>query len=760
MKVKEDGTVKVLDFGLAKAFQPEASDPNMSMSPTISLTAAATQQGMILGTAAYMSPEQAKGNLVDKRADVWAFGCVLYEMLTTRRVFDATDVSEVLASVLLKDPDFASLPTDVPPGVRSLLTRCLVKEPKDRLRDIGEARLALRSQDAETMSSPVAPAVAAAVPHHTSRRLVFAVLLSVLATAAAAGVAFWSLSTPDTGTVSRFGILPLSSGVLVNGPGTSFVLSPDGGRLVYVASRGQDAQLYSRLLNQFDSVAIAGTNGARAPFFSPDGQWVGFVADGALKKISLAGGPPSTLCPFLGAASGATWGPQETIVFGRRNGGGLMQVSSAGGDPSPLPTVDTDNGEVDHLWPEMTPDGRAVLFTVWSGSVEMAQIAVVSLETGDRTMLTGGTQPRYAPTGHILFARQNSLWRAPFDASTLVLTGPAAPVLEPLQVNVGGGAALYTVAHNGSLMYAVGQGFGVDRSLIWVDREGGEEPLAMDRDLYVQPRVSPDGRMVAFGVFDSDSGDVWIHDLVRGTEARLTTDLAADSDPLWEPSGDRVVFASNRGGQFGLFWKLADGSGNAELLTRGRQGRQLAPSAWSADGETLVYFEGISGNVDISLLTMEGDRPTELQFATEFFEATPVVSPDGRWLAYLSDESGRDEVYVQRFPGLGGRVTISTNGGVQPVWSPDGQELFYRGPSGMMVVPITTGQTFCAGEPEVLFEDRYFGNNAWPRNYDVAPDGRFLMVFADELTNEDDPPLQINVVLNWFDELTKRVPVN
>ena len=270
-----------------------------------------------------------------------------------------------------------------------------------------------------------------------------------------------------------------------------------------------------------------------------------------------------------------------------------MQVSSAGGDPSPLTTVDTDNGEVDHLWPEMTPDGRAVLFTVWSGSVETAQVAVVSLETGDRTTLTGGTQPRYAPTGHILFARQNSLWRAPFDADTLALTGPAAPVLEPLQVNNGGGAALFTVAHNGSLMYSVDQGSDADRSLIWVDREGGEEPLAMDRGLYVEPRVSPDGTRVAVSVISSGDDDVWIHDLARGTEARLTTDPAVDNSPLWEPRGDRVVFQSNRGGQPGLFWKLADGSGTAELLTNGREGTQfLVPSAWSVDGETLVYFGG------------------------------------------------------------------------------------------------------------------------------------------------------------------------
>ena len=575
IKVKADGTVKVLDFGLAKAFQPEVGDASVSASPTISLTAAATQMGMIIGTAAYMSPEQAKGHVVDKRADVWAFGCVLYEMLTARRVFDARDVSEVLASVLLKDPDFAGLPTNVPPGVRSLLTRCLVKEPKDRLRDIGEARFTLRSQNAEAMSPPIAPAVAASVPDHTSRRLILAVLFSALVTAAAAGVAFWSLSTPDTGTVSRFGILPLSSGVLVNGPGTSFVLSPDGARLVYVASRGQNDQLYSRLLHQFDSVAIAGTDGARAPFFSPDGQWVGFVADGALKKMSLAGGPPSTLCPLPGDASGATWGPHETIVFGGRSGGGLMQVSSAGGDPSPLTTVDTDNGEVDHLWPEMTPDGRAVLFTVWSGSVETAQIAVVSLETGDRTTLTGGTQPRYAPTGHILFARQNSLWRVPFDADTLALTGPAAPVLEPLQVNNGGGAALFTVAHNGSLMYSVDQGSGADRSLIWVDREGREEPLAMDRGLYDEPRVSPDGTRVAVSVTSSGDDDVWIHDLARGTEARLTTDPAADTSPLWEPRGDRVVFQSNRGGQPGLFSKLADGSGHRRAADQRARGHTI-----------------------------------------------------------------------------------------------------------------------------------------------------------------------------------------
>ena len=387
----------------------------------------------------------------------------------------------------------------------------------------------------------------------------------------------------------------------------------------------------------------------------------------------------------------------------------------------------------------------------------MAQVAVVSLQSGARTTLTTGTQARYLPTGHILFARENSLWRAPLDADAFALRGPAAPVLEPLAVNAGGGAALYTVARNGSLVYAVGGGLG-GGSLVWVDREGGAEPLAMDPGIYSRPRVSPDGTRVAVQLEAGANGDIWIHDLARGTETRLTTDPADDSNPLWGPGGDRVVFTSDRSGAAGLYWKRADGSGNAELLTEGDAATLfLSPTAWSADGDTLVFTGGgitATGN-DVYLLSMDTERSPTPLLATEFSEGTPLVSPDGRWMAYVSDESGQSEIYVQRFPELGEKVTISTDGGAQPVWSPDGTELYYRGPGAMMVVPVTTGETFRAGTAETLFVDRYFGNSGGISNYDVAPDGRFLMLATNADPIEDTAEGQLRVVLNWFEELER-----
>ena len=380
IKVREDGTVKVLDFGLAKAFQPDASDPNMSQSPTISLTAAATQRGMVLGTAAYMAPEQAKGKPIDKRADIWAFGAVLFEMLTGQKPFVGDDVSKTLARVIDREPDWSALPKNVPPVLGTFLRGCLEKNPKQRVHDVADVRLAM-----EGAFEPAVTAVSEPTASLTLRvwQRPSGIAATALMTLALGALAVWGLRVPDVPSVTRFTVQLPSA--LVPGPGPPLALSRDGGRLVYAIGSGQ---LYSRSLDQLEATAIPGTDGARVPFFSPDGQWVGFADNQALEKVSLAGGPPFTLCPVPAVPGGATWGQDETIVFTDQSRSGLMVVSAAGGEPTPLTTVNSENGEMDHLWPDMTPDGRAVLFTVWSGSVETAQIAVVSLATGEQTTLT------------------------------------------------------------------------------------------------------------------------------------------------------------------------------------------------------------------------------------------------------------------------------------------------------------------------------------------------------------------------------------
>ena len=767
IKVREDGTVKVLDFGLAKALQPEVADPNMSMSPTMSLTAAATQMGMVIGTAAYMAPEQAKGKVVDKRADVWAFGCVLFEMLTGTRVFAAGDVSDTLAYVLTKEIDWTTLPAETPPALGHLLRRCLERDPKRRLRDIGDAWLEL--EDPLVLPTSEATETPTVVPRPRAwQRPLPAVAIALLLVGVAGLVGVWSVVRPPPGSLARFVVVTPPDGPLAtDSQGPDVAISPDGARIVYGSGTGgnETRLLYVRPVAQLDATILRGTeDGGSAPFFSPDGEWVGFRDGSTLKRVSVLGGPAVTIAEVDSPLRGASWGPDDGIAFATLASQGLLRIPLGGGEPEVLTTADSEQGETAHFWPDVLPNGKGVLFTAWSGSDDSSRIAVVSTETGQVTyLLTGGSNPRYVPTGHLIYGVGGTLRAVGFDAERLALTSDnPVPVVE----NVGtkpDGTANFSVADNGSLVYVSGGG-GVSsqRSLVWVDREGGETPLLDSPVLgYRRPRVSPDGTRVAVDVNLRGNSDIWIHDLARGTEAILTTDATVGSAPLWTPDGARVVFSSNRDGLPTLFTKLVDTPGQAELVVTASEGRTfITPDAWSADGRTLVFQE-LGGGVptDISVLSMDGDGASELLLATESEEAGPSLSPDENWIAYSSDETGRREVYVQRFPGLGDQKFISTDGGFQPLWSPDGSELFYRGPRGMMAVSVDTEPMFSAEAPELLFEQQYFSFQAF-RTYDVAPDGRFLMV-KEGATPEDAsaPTAQLHLVLNWFEELKRLVPV-
>ena len=753
IKVREDGTVKVLDFGLAKAFQPDAGDLSVSASPTISLTAAATQMGMVIGTAAYMAPEQAKGLTVDKRADIWAYGAVLFEMLTGKKLFDAGDVSEMLASVLVKDPDISSIGHHVPAHIRSVVRQCLVKDPKERLRDIGDVRLAMKGAFEPKVSAPTEPTVAPRL-RLWQRPTVAAVMAAVLiAVGIAGGLAVWSLARPAPQAVTRFEV-PLRAGESFTGTGRHIVAaSPDGRHIVYATTDG----LSLRSLDQVAPVLVAGTDeSAREPFFSADGQWIGFYAGGQLRKVATSGGAPVT----LGEANnpwGVSWGTDDMILYGQGSDG-IWRVPGTSGTPEVVITM--EDGEFAH-GPQVLPGDEWVLFTLRPAGVSVwdaAQIVMQSLVTGERVVLIeGGRDARYVKTGHLVYALNVVLFAVAFDRDARQVLGGPVPLVEGVRDTNVTGAVHFSVARNGSLVYVRGlAGGGTVVSLVWVGRDGDEERIPVPPRAYDRPRVSPDGTRVAVDIVDGDNTDVWIWDLARETLTQLTFDEGVDDFPLWTPDSARVVFRSSREGG-GLFWKAADGTGQVERLKEGA----ARPNAWAADGR--LIFEQAR---DIGVLTMEGERTVEMLLDAEFREAAPALSPDGRWLAYLSNETGTPLIYVQPFPNIDdGLWNVSLGFGADPVWSPDGRELFYRSRPDLMVAQIETEPTFSSRTPEPLFSISSYGMVGGPgigRRFDLAPDGdRFIVRTPGtaEQTSDDDPFNGLIFVENWFEELKRLVPV-
>ena len=746
-KVKDDGTVKVLDFGLAKALQPDASDVSASMSPTISLTAAATQMGMVIGTAAYMAPEQAKGKAVDKRADVWAFGAVLYEMLVGQKPFTGKDVSDTLAAVLRIDADLDALPADTPLRLRQVLRACLQKEPKDRIRDIGDVSLAMDG----TFDAPTPETHSPATPLQLQvwqRPIPLA--LAVLALVAITGLAVWSLIRPAPQAVSRFEI-PLRAEETFTGFGRHMVaVSPDGRQIVYTTTDG----LALRSLDQVTPVLVAGTDGgAREPFFSPNGQSIGFYTNNRLQKVFTSGGAPVT----LGDAQnpwGASWGADDMILYGQ-GPEGIWRVSGTGGTPEAVITV--EEGEQAH-GPQMLPD-EWVLFTLRPAGIaswDQAQIVMQSLTTGERVVLVeGGRDARYVETGHLVYALNGVVTATAFDLDAREVLGGPVPLVEGVG-GVGTTAAVhFSVAGNGSLVYRPGGGAGSESfSLSWVTRTGEDTPTAAPVRNYGDPRVSPDGTRVAVAVL-GDNTDVWIWHLDDGPLTRLTFDEGLDAFPLWTPDSSRVVFRSTRDGG-GLFWRAADGTGAVERLLE--SANTPRPWGWSSDGR--LVFDQEPG--DIGVLTVEGDRKVEMLLDTEFVEDAPALSPDGRWIAYQSDESGQNNIYVQPFPNIGdGKWQVSTNGGSDPVWSPDGRHLFFvTFPLRMMVAEVETDPTFSPGTPTEAFDLTAYAAFGGGRRYDFAPDGeRFILRRIGGLQTPDGDSFNgLIFVENWFQELTERVP--
>jgi len=732
IKVTPLGDVKVLDFGLAKL---ASGADSVDAAPTV--TAVGTLDGQIVGTAAYMSPEQARGHAVDKRTDIWAFGCVLYEMLTGRAAFARQTTTDTLAAVVEREPDWSALPPDVPAGVARLIAQCLNKDPRRRARDIGDVRMQL--EDAAT-----AP-VASGPPPRGSLRMWHLVVAIALVVVSSMVTALWMRSRSINPESSR----PVVRSMVVLGVGEQLetlnssqplALSPDGRRLAFVARREGRTRLYLRELNAFDAKPMSGTEGASFPFFSPDGEWVAFLADGKLKRQSVAGGSPITICEFPFPGRGGTWGADGVIVIAGPDG--LMKVPSSGGTPTALGEKNAGAGVYRVTWPHFLPDGRTLIATVFEPRTGES-LTAVSLATGAWQPIGRGSQAQFLPSGHLVFhaphLREGELQAVGFDVERLAFRGEPVSVLDGVFRSENNGGAHFAVAPSGHLVFGRG---GWARTVVRVDRYGRRTPLLDERRGYRLPRISPDGRRLAVAI-DPRPSQLWVYDLIRRTGIQIADALGS----AWMPDSQRVTFAY-RGD---IYWRRADGGAPAERLFA-RDGPD-GPNDWSPDGQVLVFADQTTNRFDIWMWP-RGGEPRAL-VATPAHELTARLSPDGRWLAYQSDESGRQEIYVHPFPNVDdGKWLVSRGGGLSPAWSRNGRELFYLNGSTLVAVPIQPGRTPAVlevGDPIALFDGPFdMGAN----NFDVFPDGTFVMVEADPSARH----AQIDVVLNWQEELKQRVP--
>jgi Tol biopolymer transport system component len=753
VKVRADGMVKVLDFGLAKVLDPaDAPSVSATMSPTLSMHA--TQAGLILGTAAYMSPEQAAGRPADKRSDIWAFGVVLLEMLTGGQAFSGETIPHVLASVLKSEPDWARLPSETPAHLRRLLRRCLEKDRRRRLDSAVAARLEIE----DTLSRRDGAAPSETVRH----RRVAPIAIALLAGGAVAAVVTWILLRPGPPAArppSSFAVS--ASGTFVpNQFDRVMTVSPDGRQLMYVATgegSGTGGKLMVRHLDQLEFTPLASVENARSPFASADGQWVGFFQGTELRRASLAGGPSIVIGTFAGAPRGASWAEDGTIVFATNDPAtGLLRVPSRGGDPVALTTPNVSKGEGDHWFPSVLPDGRGVLFTVAvPGQDDRSDVAVYDAQTRQHHRLLRGSQAQYVDTGHLLFVASGSIWAIRFDLATLQVTGDPVSVVERVRVAAQTGAADYQVSRSGTLVY-VTAGRAPQRFLAWVDRQGREEPLKAPPRAYVLARLSPDGTRVALDIRDREN-DIWILNLTGdGTPRQLTYGASADRNPMWLDN-NRVVFTSNRSGGLALYSQAADGSGTAQPITASGNGR-FATSV-TPDRAALVGHQDGPSVFDVAMFAI----PTPGQPLAEgrplvngpSFEFNADLSPNGRYVAYQSNESGPFQIIVNPFPRIeSGRWSVAQ--GSMPVWSRDGKELFYRDDSERLVaLPVdTSGATLSTGSPRVLF-DMNASITAPDRGFDVSLDGqRFLIVKEDTKARNAD----IVVVLDWLEALKTKVP--
>jgi serine/threonine-protein kinase len=798
IKLRPDGTVKVLDFGLAKALAPAvAQGAAVTLSPTIT-TPAMTGVGVILGTAAYMSPEQAKGREADKRSDIWAFGSVLYEMLTGKRAFEGDDVSDTLANVLKTQPDWNQLPSATPLAVRRLLRRCLEKDRTRRLHDIADARLDIDETVANPSEVPTAVGDAVTQPVGRFTRLLPWVTTAALTVALAFTLwAPWRASLPIQPVRVE---TTLGADVSLTGldTGAAIALSPDGRTFAFTgqASVATASQLYVRRLDQLQANALPGTEGAFGPFFSPDGQWLAFFSNGKLKKVSSGGGAVVTLCDAPNGRGGS-WAEDGTITFRPVNtnidGGMLLRVSSAGGTPQQVTSL--GEGEANHRFPQVLPGDKGVLFysVPAPGDFSNARIAIQPLPTGARKgLVQRGYYGRYLPSGHIAFIRDGTLFAAPFDIDRFELTGSPTPILEGIAASAATGVAQFAFSSNGTLAYVPGQAVGsAPDPIVWLNRNGNTSPLRTQSTSWSNPAFAPDGRRLAFDIDDGKQTDVWVYEWERNTLSRLTFDPGTDWMPVWTPDGQRIVFASNRGDKttFNLYWQRADGAGEIRRLLESTHDQ--IPGSWHPTGRFLAFVDSAARATgrpfSIMILPMEEDqasgwkpgKPTEFVTAPSPAGAfQPAFSPDGRWIAYASNESGQNEVYVRPFPGPGGKWQISTDGGRNPVWSRTRHELFYV-QEGTSVLTSSTGSPASRSESRVIMAAAYeadadsfraqrpqqVSSTALAplrvantlRYVDLHPDGQRFAIAPARLASTVKQD-KVVFIFNFFDELRRIAP--
>ena len=709
---------KLLDFGLAKLNAPVDGDVT-----TLSTIGATSSAGMLVGTIHYMAPEQLEGKPVDARTDIYAVGAIMQEMLTGKRAFEGI------------------VPL-APPALDRAIKRCLAKDADNRWQSARDLAAELR------WIANGDPAAVATGTGTSGRRVAVVAAGALMAGAAVAGLAVWTLRpappAPSSPTITRMVIaVPPGDRLPIDQSQPVLALSPNGDQLAYVAVNNNTRRLYVRAMDSVQARVLPGTDGALAPFFSPDGQWIGFFADSKLQKVPVSGGTPVTVANGAGFL-GSDWSPDGTILFVESPGVGLMEVPDSGGTPRLFVRSGVEAAAVA---PQFLPDGRTVLFVTSTGPGSVGQLRAYSRETGtSRGLMTGAGFPKYVPSGHLVYAQGANLVAAPFDLNRLEIMGPAVPVVN--------GVALgdFTVSRTGSLAY-IPAGGDAPRRLVWVTRNGDKTPLAAPARDYDFPQISPDGQRVAVEI----SSQVWLYDLSRDTLTRFAFDGSINDTPAWSPDGQRIAFRSNRAGRMNLFWQRADGGGGAERLTDNEYND--LPRSWTPDGRILAFQE-VRPDTGRDIFTLRiGDRNPQPFLQTKYTEGCPQISPDGRWLAYVSDETGGPEVFVQPFPATGGKWQVSTDGGTEPVWNRNGHELFYRSGPKMMAVDVATQPAFSAGKPRMLFEGPYAAS-VFPLTgvaYDASPDGqRFLMM---EEAGQPKPATEINVVVNWSEELKRRVPV-
>jgi Tol biopolymer transport system component/tRNA A-37 threonylcarbamoyl transferase component Bud32 len=758
------GNVKVLDFGLAKPIEAATGVAvDVASSPTLTSPAMMTGVGMILGTAAYMSPEQAKGKAADTRSDVWAFGCVLFEMLTGRQLFAGATLSDTLAAVLKDQPDL----TQVPPRVQRLLRACLQKEPRQRLQAISDSRLLLEdpaeaAPETRSTGTRGPETRSAGTRSAETRKAGWALAAGTLALVAAlASWAPWRRPAPSNARAPMRLDLDLGAAPAATNLGADAILSPDGTRLVFVG-QGPDgtSRLLTRRLDQSQPVELAGSEGAYSPFFAPSGQWVAFFAGGRLKKTQIDGGKPVILCEAP-AGRGGSWGEDGNIIAALDSQVGLSLVPSEGGKVVSLTTLGP--GENTHRWPQVLPGGKIVLFTsnTTFANFDEASIGAVSLADHTRKIVLAraGMYPRYVPSGHVIYVTNGTLFAVAFDPATLEVRGRPSAVVEDVSNDTTYGFPRLDFSATGMLLYRRGRTEGV-RTVHWMDSSGRMEALEIEAALYQFPRVSPDGSKVIWMINQGQSADLWIYDWQRGSKTRLTDGKSVYAYPAWSPNGQYVVFSSSGG----MFWTRADGAGKPQPLTVSKALQR--PTSFAPDSRRLVFSELNPAGGLIQTVLLDGASGQLRASSPEVFLQTssalpfPAFSPDGRWLAYADAESGSYEVYVRAFPDRGTRWPISSGGGTMPVWSRNGRELFYRTEDSRIMVATYTvrGDTFVADKPRVWSEKRLANTGLVP-NFDLAPDGkRFVVLMPPGGAGPTDGPGHVTLVMNFFDELRRIAP--